>query len=65
MTRFFKEVTRETITKAELEDPFMRIKLFDLTGVHEQPLTLTQVPQKYRPYKGCLFVSVAGKKGWV
>ena len=55
---FFKEVTRENILRVEYEDPFADIKLFNLVGVESRALTLEDVPQQYRPYKGCLFVRV-------
>ena len=58
MAVFFKEVTRENILKVEYEDPFKTIKLFSLVGVESRALTLEDVPQQYRPYKGCLFVRI-------
>ncbi len=57
MARFFTDVSVQTIMAAELVNPFRKIKIFDITGVQGLALTLAQVPQRYRPYKGCLFVS--------
>ena len=54
---FFPEVTKEAITYIEFEDPFSGVKLYELVGVYERPLTLRSVPHACRPYKGCLFVS--------
>lgn len=56
MARFCNEISVESITRMELINPFRKMKFFDLTGVHAHPLTLEQVPQRYRPYEGCLFV---------
>ena len=59
MAKFFPlKVTREAITAIEFEDPFDNMRMFGLVGVESRGLTLEDVPQEYRPYKGCLFVSV-------
>lgn len=58
MAKFFPlKVTKEAITAVEYEDPFEHMKMFGLVGVESKALTLEDVPQEYRPYKGCLFVS--------
>ena len=54
---FHRDVNRIIIGDIEYEDPFKKIKLFDITGVESKPLTLDRVPADYRPYEGCLFVS--------
>ena len=63
MACFIKGVSREAIKDLELGNPFLRMKLFCLTGVEINPLTLEDVPQRYRPYPGCLFVSDEGREG--
>ena len=58
MAKFFPlKVTKEAITAVEYEDPFEHMKMFGLVGVESKALTLEDVPQEYRPYQGCLFVS--------
>lgn len=54
---FFREVSWHAILEIEYEDPFKKIKLFNLTGSEKRPVTLKYVPAEYRPYKGCIFVS--------
>ena len=55
--KFYKAVSWHSILEIEYEDPFEKIKLFSLTGVEKQPITLKDVPAEYRPYEGCIFVS--------
>ena len=55
---FFREVSWHAILEIEDEDPFKKIKLFNLTGSENRPVTLKYVPIEYRPYKGCIFVSL-------
>ena len=50
----------DVVRDVELGNPFLRMKIFSLIGVEEKALTLDDVPQEYRPYPGCLFVSVWG-----
>ena len=57
--KFYKEVSRQAILEIEYEDPFETIKLFNLIGVEKRPVTLKDVPAEYRPYDGCIFVSMA------
>ena len=56
---FFKEVSWHAILEIEYEDPFEKIKLFSLVGVEKRPITLKDVPAEYRPYEGCIFVSIS------
>lgn len=55
--KFYKAVSWHSILEIEYEDPFEKIKLFDLIGVEKRPITLKDVPAVYRPYEGCIFVS--------
>ena len=48
----------DIVRDVELGNPFLRMKIFSLIGVEEKALTLEDVPQEYRPYPGCIFVSV-------
>ena len=56
--KFYKEPSWHAILEIEYEDPFEKIKLFNLTGVEKRPVTLKDVPAEYRPYEGCIFVSM-------
>ena len=62
MACFIKSVSRDTIKDLELGNPFLRMKLFPFIGVENKPLTLEDVPQHYRPYPGCIFVSLEGRE---
>lgn len=53
---FFCEISKEAIFQLECTNPFKRVKIFNLSKVDKEPLTLEQVPPQYRPYPGCLFV---------
>jgi hypothetical protein len=55
--KFYKAVSWHSILEIEYEDPFEKIKLFNLIGVEKRPVTLKDVPAEYRPYEGCIFVS--------
>ena len=57
MACFFKSLSREAVKDMELGNPFLRMKLFPLFGVENKALTLEDVPQEFRPYPGCIFVS--------
>ena len=57
MACFVKTLTRESVKDIEIGNPFLRMKIFSLTGVESKPLTLSDVPQSFRPYPGCIFVS--------
>ena len=54
---FFHEINQRNVLDVEYRDPFTDLKLFDLVGVERRALTLEDVPQEYRPYPGCIFVS--------
>ncbi len=56
---FLSDVSRSAIFHIECTNPFKKIKLFDLSTVNKEPLTVEQVPLGYRSYSGCLFVSVS------
>ena len=56
--KFYKSASWHSILEIEYEDPFEDIKLFNLIGVEKQPVTLKDVPAEYRPYEGCIFVSM-------
>ena len=57
MACFVKTLTLEAVKDIEIGNPFLRMKLFSFTGVESKPLTLDDVPQSFRPYPGCIFVS--------
>lgn len=59
-TSFFREVTEQSIWDIEFENPFETMKIFELIGVESRPITLEDVPQEFRPYKGCIFVRARG-----
>ncbi len=56
--RFFAEVSRCSIIRTELEDPFKGIVLYDLTDVDIKPLDVSKIPSEAWPYPNCVFVSV-------
>lgn len=62
---FFREVTEQSIWDVEFENPFATMKIFELLGVESRPITLEDVPQKFRPYKGCIFVRARGTKPYL
>lgn len=57
MACFIKTLTGEAVKDIELGNPFLRMKIFPLFGVENKPITLEDVPQEFRPYPGCIFVS--------
>ena len=57
MACFVKTLTGEAVKDIELGNPFLRMKIFPLFGVENKPITLEDVPQEFRPYPGCIFVS--------
>lgn len=57
MACFVKTLTRETVKDIEIGNPFLRMKIFSFHGVENKPLTIEDVPQSFRPYPGCIFVS--------
>lgn len=59
MACFVKTLTPEAVKDIEIGNPFLRMKIFVLSGVESKALTLDDVPQFYRPYPGCLFVSIS------
>ena len=58
MACFIKNQTVESVKDIELGNPFLRMKLFPLFGVESKHLTLEDVPEEFRPYPGCIFVSL-------
>ena len=56
--KFYREPSWHAILETEYEDPFEKIKLFNLIGAEKRPITLKDVPAEYRPYEGCIFVSM-------
>ena len=58
MACFVKTLTRDAVKDIEIGNPFLRMKLFPLYGVENKPITLEDVPQSFRPYPGCIFVSI-------
>ena len=58
MACFIKDLSVEAVKDIELGNPFLRMKIFPLFGVETKPLTLEDVPQEFRPYPGCIFVSL-------
>ena len=56
--RFFAEVSRLSIIKIDMENPFKDIVLYELNDVDTRPLDVSKIPPEAWPYPKCLFVSV-------
>ena len=63
MACFIKNPTVESVKDIELGNPFLRMKIFPLFGVESKHLTLEDVPEEFRPYPGCIFVSLRRRSG--
>ena len=55
--RFFREVSRCSIIKTELDEPMKDIVIYDLYDVDIRPMDISQIPPEAKPYPNCLFVS--------
>lgn len=56
--RFYVEVSRCSVVKQELDDPFREIALYSIDGVDVCPLDVSKIPPGAYPYPNCLFVSL-------
>jgi hypothetical protein len=57
--RFFSEVSRCSIIRTELDEPFKGIALYELYDTDIRPLDVSMIPPGAWPYPNCLFVSTA------
>ncbi len=55
--RFFTEVSKNSIIRTEIENPFENMQLYELDDVDIKPLDVSKIPPEAWPYPTCFFVS--------